>query len=200
MKKYLSILVAAALCALMLAGCGSSSSSAASEPASEASSSTSEAASSSDAVSSETASSEPASGTEEADTAFLDAAVQSIEAVNPVANPRVIDDFSVENEMNLTMDNLVAYKGDVTNDQADCALVFVAQAKDGAADAVKAELEAYRDTLAGNDLYAEFADKVAKAQDARVVAQGNYVIMVISGVNGPDYAAIDSAIEAALAG
>ena len=41
----------------------------------------------------------------------------------------------------LTMDNLVGYKGDVTNDQADCGLVFVAQAKDGQVDAVKAELE-----------------------------------------------------------
>ena len=44
----------------------------------------------------------------------------------------------------LTMDNLVAYKGDVTNDQADCGLVFVAQAKDGQVDAVKSELEPTR--------------------------------------------------------
>lgn len=202
MKKYLSVLVAAALCAMMLAGCGGSSSSAASsEAASEASSAASEAVSedtSGEAPVDESAGGEAAA--EEANTALLESAVAAIEAVNPVSNPRVIDDFSVENEMNLTLDNLVAYKGDVTNDQADCALVFVAQAKEGAADAVKAELEAYRDTLAGNDLYAEFADKVAKAQDARVVAQGSYVVMVISGVNGPDYTAIDSAIESALAG
>lgn len=202
MKKYLSVLVAAALCAMMLAGCGGSSSSAASsEAASEASSAASEAVSedtSGEAPVDESAGGEAAA--EEANTALLESAVAAIEAVNPVSNPRVIDDFSVENEMNLTLDNLVAYKGDVTNDQADCALVFVAQAKEGTADAVKAELEAYRDTLAGNDLYAEFADKVAKAQDARVVAQGSYVVMVISGVNGPDYTAIDSAIESALAG
>ena len=64
--------------------------------------------------------------------------------MNPIANPRALDDFSVENELMLTMDNLVGYKGDVTNDQADCGLVFVAQAKDGKVDAVKAELEATR--------------------------------------------------------
>ena len=64
--------------------------------------------------------------------------------MNPIANPRALDDFSVENELMLTMDNLVGYKGDVTNDQADCGLVFVAQAKDGQVDAVKAELEAYK--------------------------------------------------------
>ena len=63
----------------------------------------------------------------------------------------------------LTMDNLVAYKGDVTNDQADCGLVFVAQAKDGKAADVEAELQAYKDSLTANDMYAEFADKIAMA-------------------------------------
>ncbi|MGN0984503.1 MAG: DUF4358 domain-containing protein [Gemmiger sp.] len=188
MKKLYTILFTAALCAAMLAGCGSSSASSGS-------------AASSEAVSSEPASSsETATEPETADTAKLEAAVSAIEAVNPVANARAIDDFSVENEMYLTLDNLVAYKGDVTNDQADCALVFVAQAKNGAVDAVVSELEAYKATLAGNDLYAEFADKVAQAQDARIVANGNYVAMVIAGVNGPDYSAIDDVIGTALAG
>ena len=44
---------------------------------------------------------------DEANTANLDAAVAAIEAVNPIANPRALDDFSVENELMLTMDNLV---------------------------------------------------------------------------------------------
>ena len=48
-------------------------------------------------------------------------------------------------------------------------------------------------------LYADFADKVAKAQDARIVVKGNVVVMVIAGVNGPDYSAIDTAIDGALA-
>ena len=135
---------------------------------------------------------------EEANTANLDAAVAAIEAVNPIANPRALDDFSVENELMLTMDNLVAYKGDVTNDQADCGLVFVAQAKDGQVDAVKSELEAYKASLSANDLYAEFADKIALAKDARIVTNGNYVAIVIAGIANPDYAAIDTALETAL--
>lgn len=183
MKKLYTILFAAVLCAAMLAGCGSSA-------ASSGSAASSEAVSSSASV----------TASEVADTAKLEAAVAAIEEVNPVANARAIDDFSVENEMYLTLDNLVAYKGDVTNDQADCALVFVAQAKNGSVDAVVSELEAYKATLAGNDLYAEFADKVAQAQDARIVANGNYVAMVIAGVNGPDYSAIDDIIGTALAG
>ena len=140
-----------------------------------------------------------ASSVEEA-TASVDlgAIVTAIEAVNEVPNARAIDDFSMENEMNLTPDNIVAFQGDVTNDQADCALVFAAQVKDGTADAVKAELEAYKESMSST-LYADFADKVAKAQDARIVVKGNVVVMVIAGVNGPDYSAIDTAIDGALA-
>lgn len=186
MKKIFAIAAAASLCAALLAGCGSTAtaSSAASETVSQAASDVSEAVS--EAV-------------DQANTDLLESAVAAIEAVNPVNNPRVIDDFSLVNEMGLTADNIVAYKGDVTNDQADCSLVFVAQVKDGTADAVVSELKAYQETMTGN-LYAEFADKVAKATDARVLAKGNYVVMVISGIEGPDYAAIDAVIDSALAG
>ena len=196
MKKLISALAAAALFATLLAGCGSGSSSAASA-SSEAASST---AASSEAASSEAASTDDASSAEEApaDSVDLGAIVTAIEAVNEVPNARAIDDFSLENEMNLTPDNIVAFQGDVTNDQADCALVFAAQVKDGTADAVKAELEAYKESMSST-LYADFADKVAKAQDARIVVKGNIVVMVIAGVNGPDYSAIDTAIDGALA-
>ena len=186
MKKLISALAAAVLFATLLAGCGSGASSSASA-SSEAASSTASEAASTDA------------STEEA-TASVDlgAIVAAIEAVNEVPNARAIDDFSMENEMNLTPDNIVAFQGDVTNDQADCALVFAAQVKDGTADAVKAELEAYKESMSST-LYADFADKVAKAQDARIVVKGNVVVMVIAGVNGPDYSAIDTAIDGALA-
>ena len=187
MKKLISALAAAVLFATLLAGCGSGASSSASASSEAASSTASEAAST------------DASSTEEA-TASVDlgAVVTAIEAVNEVPNARTIDDFSMENEMNLTPDNIVAFQGDVTNDQADCALVFAAQVKDGTADAVKAELEAYKESMSST-LYADIADKVAKAQDARIVVTGNVVVMVIAGVNGPDYSAIDTAIDGALA-
>lgn len=187
MKKLIPVILC---CAMLLAACGSSADSA---PA--ASESTSAAASSEAASSAETI---IGVASDETNTANLDAAVAAIEAVNPIANPRALDDFSVENELMLTMDNLVGYKGDVTNDQADCGLVFVAQAKDGKADAVKAELEAYKESLSANDLYAEFADKVALAKDARIVTNGNYVAIVIAGIANPDYAPIDTALETAL--
>lgn len=191
MKKLLPFILCAAI---LLAGCTNS--------ASSETSSSSESSSVSESVSSEETSeaaseSTDSEATEEAQTANLESAVAALEAVNPIANPRALDDFSVENELMLTMDNLVAYKGDVTNDQADCGLVFVAQAKEGKAADVEAELQAYKESLTANDMYAEFADKIAMAKDARIVTNGNYVAIVIASIGG-DYAAIDTALETAL--
>lgn len=198
MKRLIPVILC---CAMLLAACGSSNTASSAAESESTSAVTSEAAS--EEASNEETIGEGDSETEnvasdEANTANLDAAVAAIEAVNPIANPRALDDFSVENELMLTMDNLVGYKGDVTNDQADCGLVFVAQAKDGQVDAVKAELEAYKESLSANDLYAEFADKIALAKDARIVTNGNYVAIVIAGIANPDYTAIDTALETAL--
>ena len=195
MKKLLPIL----LCAALLAGCGSSASSAASSAAEStvASESAAESTAESTIGGADSETDIVVSDDAEANTANLDAAVSALEEVNPIANPRALDDFSVENELMLTMDNLAGYKGDVTNDQADCGLVFVAQAKPGKAD-VESELQAYKESLSANDLYAEFADKVALAKDARIVANGDYVAIVIAGIANPDYSAIDTALETAL--
>nr|WP_317401605.1 DUF4358 domain-containing protein [uncultured Gemmiger sp.] len=193
MKKLIAVLCAAVLMTSLLAACtGSSSSAASTDSTADTSSSSSETATDSAAVDEDTA------ATAEADTAKLESIVSAIEAVNEVPNARELDDFALENEIGLTMDNIVGFKGDVTNDQADCALVLAVQAKSGSADAVKTELEAYKESASSN-LYAEFADKVAKAQDARIVVSGDFVVMVISGINGPDYADIDAAIDSALA-
>lgn len=197
MKKMLSILCVAGLALTLLAGCGNSSSSS-SAASSEASSAVSSEATSSEAASSEAASSEDTAAAQEADTEKLSAIVSAIEAVNEVPNSIPLEEFALENDLGLTMDNILGWAGDVTNNQADCALVLAVQAKSGMADAVKTELEAYKEAISSN-LYAEFADKVAKAQDSRIVVSGDYVVMVIAGVDGPDYSEIDSAIESALA-
>lgn len=189
MKRIISVFCIAALVVSLLAACtGGDTSSTASDTASTDSSASTDASADSTG---DTVDAEP-------DTARLEAIVSAIEAVNEVPNALVLDDFTLENEIGLTMDNVLAFKGDVTNNQADCALVLAIQAKSGCADAVKAELEAYKETASSN-LYVEFADKVAKAQDSRIVVSGDFVVMVIAGVNGPDYAEIDTAIEGALA-
>ena len=198
MKKLLPIILCASI---LLAGCGNSNSEDSSSVASDSTS-----VSASEPASRSEASWEPASestAAEEAQTDNLESAVAALEAVNPISNPAPLDDdnedsaFRVENELMLTMDNLVAYRGDITNDQADCGLVFVVQAKEGKAADVEAELQAYKDSLSANNMYAEFADKIAMAEDARIVTNGNYVAIVIASI-GSDYGAIDTALETAL--
>lgn len=193
MKKTLALLLCAALAAALLAACGSEANTGSVPAAGTPAASTPAA---------PDAASTPADGAaaDTADTARLDAIVAAIEAVNTIPNPRAYADFDVANDPSLTLtaDNIVAFKGDVTNNGDDCALVFAAQVKDGTADAVMAELQAAKERMSSN-LYAEFADKVAKAQDARILNDGNIVLFVVAGINGPDYADIDAAIESALA-
>lgn len=204
MKKLICAVCALSLCAALLAGCnGSDSSSSSSEAPATSSSEAVEPSSSETPAGDSSATSESTGTADTADTQKLADIVSAIEAVNPVENPLVIDDpddegFYLQYKMNVNPDNLVAYRGDVTNNQADCALVFAAQVKDGAADTVVEELKAFQATMT-TSLYADEAAKVAKAEDARIVTEGNIVVMVISGVNGPDYSEIDAAIESALA-
>lgn len=196
MKKLLPILLCATI---LLAGCSKTEDSGATSSGSEASS-VSEAVSSEETseAASDDAASQSAESEEVAQTANLDSAVAALEAVNPINNPMAYSDFDVENTLMLTKDNLVAYKGDVSNTQSDCGLVFVAQAKEGKAEDVEAELQAYKDSLTANNLYAEFADLTALAKDARIVRNGNYVAMVIASVDVGDYTEIDKVLETAL--
>ncbi len=122
---------------------------------------------------------------------------KKIEEVNTINHPREIDDFTVENEMGLKLEDLQAYAGNVTNIQSDCSLVFVVLCKDGKVNTIKDGLEAYRKSMTSN-LYLEFAAKVKQAENARIVTSGNYVIMAIAGVEGPDYSAVDKVISDAL--
>lgn len=200
MKKLICMLCALSLCAAMFAACSKGNSSSAAQDSSSSASQAVEDTTEPESSSAET-SSEPSSeaqGEAEADTAKLESIVSALEGVNPINNPRAITSDDVEYNMNMTAENLVDFRGDVTNTQSDCGLVFAAQVKDGTMDTVLEELEAYRDSMTST-LYIEFADKVAKAEDARIVSKDNIVVMVIASIDGPDYADIDAAIESALA-
>lgn len=199
MKKLICMLCALSLCAAMFAACSKDESSSAAQDSSTSTSQAAENSSSAeqDSSSAETSSDSGDAASEEADTEKLASIVSALEEVNPINNPRAITSDDVEFNMNMTPDNLVAFQGDVTNTQSDCGLVFVAQVKDGTMDTVLEELEAYRQSMTSS-LYVEFADKVAKAEDARIVSKDNIVVMVISSIDGPDYADIDAAIESAL--
>ena len=124
--------------------------------------------------------------------------VTAVESANPIANPRDVDDNFITLDMLLTKDTIEEYAGKVSNDQADSALIVAVKAVEGKGDAVKAEMETYKTSISTGGLYAEFADKEAAAKDARIVQQGDYVVMVVANTNGADYSAIDTALDEAL--
>ena len=124
--------------------------------------------------------------------------VTAVESANPIANPRDVDDNFITLDMLLTKDNIEEYAGKVSNDQADSALIVAVKAVEGKGDAVKAEMETYKTSISTGGLYAEFADKEAAAKDARIVQQGDYVVMVVANTNGADYSAIDTALDEVL--
>lgn len=186
MKKLVLTLTAALLAAALLAGCGGDSSApASSSPAASA------------PAASAPAASQPAASAPQAEYNLADV-VSAVEAVNPVANPREIDDFSLENTYMLTMDNVAGFCGKVSNDAANSALILAVQAVPGKVDDLKAELDAYKTTLADGGLYAEFADKEAQAKEARLVVKGDCVVLVIANTEGAQYADIDKALDEAL--
>ena len=182
MKKLTPSLLAVLLAAALLAGCGGGASS---NPASSGP------AASAPAVSTP-ADSQPASSDPQAEYNLTDV-VSAVEAANPIANPREIDDFSLENTYMLTMDNVADFCGRGSNDAANSV-----QAAPGKADEVKAELDAYKTALADGGLYAEFADKEAQAKEARLVVKGDCVVLVIANTEGAQYADIDKALDEAL--
>lgn len=183
MKKLICLSLAAALLAVSLAACGSDSSSSA--PAQDSSAPASQSAASDSAA---------ASGTSAYN---LDDIVTAIEAANPVTNPRELDDFALENQVMLNMDNVADFSGKVSNDNANSALILAIQAQPGKAGDVKADLESYKSSLT-TGMYAEFAEKEAQAKDSRIVVKGDYVVMVIANTEGASYSDIDTAVDSAL--
>ena len=160
MKKVFSLLLAGALCALALAGCGGGAPAAASYN--------------------------------------LDDIVAAVETANPVSNPRDVDDNFIQLDMLLTAENIEDYAGKVSNDQGNSALIVAIKAVEGKASAVEEELNAYKTSISTGGLYAEFADKEAMAADARIIAKGDYLVMVVANTEGADYTEIDTALDEAL--
>ena len=113
----------------------------------------------------------------------IDEVVGKIKAVNPVADEREIDDFALKNEMGLNPKDVEEYRGIITNSQNDCSLIFVAKAAPGKIRDLKKELSDYLASLSANDLYVEFADKIEKTKQARVLVFDDYAVLSIAGLN-----------------
>lgn len=136
------------------------------------------------------------SSKEEAASYDLASVMSSLEEVNPIANPRDIDDFAIENDFGFAEGDAEEYLGKISNDQGDPGMILLIKAAEGKGDDVKTALETYKaDQVAFYGNYAEFAQGMALIQDGRIVQDGDYVFLVFSSLSVNGYDAIDSALS-----
>lgn len=167
-KTGLSVLAALAA-TLMLAACGSTASSqqGSSVPSSKAESVVSAPAGSSTAQPSKDGLDLPATAEALAQAANLGVTIKLIEIDLSAGG---IDTANIEEFAGLQSQN-VAENGGV---------VILVRAKDGKAEEVATQLEAYRDFQTGNEDYAEFETARTNIKDARIKVFGNYVLYAVS--------------------
>ena len=184
-RTKISVIVASAVLAAALTGCGGS--------ASSAPSSVSGAAASAPASS---AASAPADTTENG-TADLDAAVDSLLAANPISNQFEIAAMNIEYDFGLQAADVASYKGVKSNDNGDAGLVLVVEAASGKAQNIVTALENYKqDQVAFYGNYAEFAQAQSNVENAIISSKGDRVVMVIASNAGS--ADLSSAVDSAL--
>lgn len=136
------------------------------------------------------------SSKEEAASYDLASVMSSLEEVNPIANPRDIDDFAIENDFGFAEGAVEEYLGKISNDQGDSGMILLIKAAEGKGEDVKTALETYKaDQVAFYGNYAEFAQGMALIQDGRIVQDGDYVFLVFSSLSVNGYDAIDSALS-----
>ena len=189
-RNFVLSLTAVILCAALLAGCGSSSSSSA--PAAS-----SEAASSGEASSAASTSGEAKTGSENG-SADLDAIVSQLLEANPISNQFEIAAMNIEYDFGLAADDVVSYKGVKSNDNGDAGLVLVIQPAAGKADAICQQLETYKeDQVAFYGNYAEFAQAQSNVENAVISGRDNLVVMVIASneASGDLSQAVDEVIN-----
>ena len=172
-RNFVLSLTAVILCAALLAGCGSSSSSSA--PAAS-----SEAASSGEASSAASTSGEAKTGSENG-SADLDAIVSQLLEANPISNQFEIAAMNIEYDFGLAADDVVSYKGVKSNDNGDAGLVLVIQPAAGKAEAICEQLQTYKeDQVAFYGNYSEFAQAQSNVENAVISGRDNLVVMVIA--------------------
>lgn len=190
MKKAIVLLLTVAVLTLSLAACGGSASSVAAPASSVPVSQSTAVAPASSAAASAAA---PVAG----DPA-MQAIADTLKDTAAVENPVAIDNDELYYTMNVTLENIDTYAGYYTGVTGSSGTVLAVQAKDGCADAVKSELQTYCTTNADFlSNYPEFAQAQTQAENGRVEAKGNTVVLVIAAAD-IDYATVDSAIAAAL--
>lgn len=197
MKRILSVMIALALSALLLAACGSNNSSSvpASQPVASASA---------------PAVSAPSTPASEAASEVTPEGPYSVDDLLAAIAPAAGIDGGIElTARDITggdtapIENFAAFAGAQSPTYAQQGgMVAVIQAKPGTVEDVKATVEAYLDSvLAQGEAYkTDYPVAYENVQNARVVVNGDYVVFAVAGTDpAAGYTVLDATIAAAFA-
>lgn len=122
----------------------------------------------------------------------------AVEAVAVVQNPTEFTDDDLIYDMSIDLEQVEEYTGHRTLTNGMSGAVLVIKAKSGQAEAMKAQLEAYRDGIVATweNYKDDFPIGYEQTKNGRVVVKGDYLVLAIAG-EGVDYADVDAAIEKA---
>ncbi len=125
----------------------------------------------------------------------INTVAESVGKVCSIQNPAAYTDDDLIYDIGLDMEKVDSYVGSRSNITGASACTLVIKAKSGEGENIKTALETYiQKQTSSLDNYAEFAEALAQAKEARIVASGDVVILAIAG-EGVDYSAVDTAIS-----
>lgn len=122
---------------------------------------------------------------------------KAIEEVNPINNPREIDDYTIETDLGIAKEEMVTeYVGSISNTMSNSGLILVMKTVDGKAKDVETLLKTYQENQKSYfSNYPEFGDAMENISNGNITVKGNYVIMVFANTEGAHYEDINQVIS-----
>lgn len=186
MKRLLSVALLTCIFSLTLTACNSAATSTSSNAATSTAVSSTSVATASSSVSETTAA-----------TIDIETMVKSLTDAAGLGTTISMSDIDLK-AIGINMDDVVAWAGVQSQLVAqNGGTVIVIQAKPGTADTMKATLEKYRDLLASDDRYQEYAEALENISNARIVVNGDCVVYAVSALGQEGgFDTLDTAIAA----
>ena len=121
----------------------------------------------------------------------------ALEEINPISNPRQIDDYSIETDFGIAKDDMVIeYVGSISNTMSNSGLILVIKTVDKKAADVETLLKTYKENQKSYfSNYPEFQDAMENVSNGIITVKGNYVVIVFANTEGANYEDINQVIS-----
>ena len=107
--------------------------------------------------------------------------------------PMSIDDSTLSDMFDVSLDDVVSYKGTYAGSMTNCDIMLVVEAKDGKADTVKKALQDKQAAQKKQFEHYGVMGNIERLEASKVVSNGNFVALLIVGVMGDEEEGYDCA-------